>query len=582
MSILEADPLVARRQEIHLASETSLRRRKAASALVAWGCGIATVLAIVPLVVVLVYTIHRGISAWSVGFFTHLPTPAGIPGGGISNAIVGSVIVIGMAAIMGIPFGVLVGFHLARTETRFASILRYSAEVFTGIPSIAIGIFAYALIVVPLGHFSALSASVALAVLMVPVVARATEASVRTVPEELVEGGMALGGREGTVARRVTFPVALPGILTGALLALSRALGESAPAPLHGDRESGVLYVAHAADSGLAAGGVYRWPATVSRPPEDRVGDRPVPGHRGAHAQHRGPDRRRAAPREDEMTDGATTADGYEPVTAADIEDIAVNTPVAMDLERVSVSFQGVPAVTDVTMQIQANQVTSLIGPSGSGKTTLLRTLNRLHDATRGAQVSGSIRHGSMDLYGPGTDPVLVRARIGMVFQRPNVFPTMSIYDNVVSGLRFAGVRRKELLNEAAESGLIAAALWDEVRHRLRKPATSLSGGQQQRLCIARALAVEPDVLLMDEPTSSLDPSATKRIEELLSELVDRVTIVIVTHNMQQAHRVSTQCAFLLGGDDGAGHLIESGPTNVLFDSPSDERTADYVAGRFG
>ena len=247
-----------------------------------------------------------------------------------------------------------------------------------------------------------------------------------------------------------------------------------------------------------------------------------------------------------------------------------------------SVSFHGVPAVTDVTMQIQANQVTSLIGPSGSGKTTLLRTLNRLHDATRGAQVSGSIRHGSMDLYGPGTDPVLVRARIGMVFQRPNVFPTMSIYDNVVSGLRFAGVRRKELLNEAAESGLIAAALWDEVRHRLRKPATSLSGGQQQRLCIARALAVEPDVLLMDEPTSSLDPSATKRIEELLSELVDRVTIVIVTHNMQQAHRVSTQCAFLLGGDDGAGHLIESGPTNVLFDSPSDERTADYVAGRFG
>jgi phosphate transport system ATP-binding protein len=282
------------------------------------------------------------------------------------------------------------------------------------------------------------------------------------------------------------------------------------------------------------------------------------------------------------MTDGATTADGYDPVTAAELEDIAVETPVALHLEHVGVSFHGVPAVTNVTMQIHANRVTSLIGPSGSGKTTLLRTMNRLHDATRGAQVSGAIRHGSMDLYGPGTDPVLVRARIGMVFQRPNVFPTMSIYDNVVSGLRFAGIRRKGLLDEAAESGLIAAALWDEVRHRLRKPATSLSGGQQQRLCIARALAVEPDVLLMDEPTSSLDPSATKRIEELLTELVDRVTIVIVTHNMQQAHRVSSQCAFLLGGEDGAGQLIEAGGTSVLFDSPRDERTADYVAGRFG
>ncbi len=254
----------------------------------------------------------------------------------------------------------------------------------------------------------------------------------------------------------------------------------------------------------------------------------------------------------------------------------------ALELDHVSVSFRGSPAVSDVTMSIPANQVTALIGPSGAGKTTLLRAMNRLHDATRGAEVTGAIRHEGVDLYGPGSDPVLVRTRIGMVFQRPNVFPTMSIQENVVSGLRFAGIRRKSLLNEAAESALISAALWDEVRHRLRKPATSLSGGQQQRLCIARALAVEPDVLLMDEPTSSLDPSATKRIEELLSELVDRVTIVIVTHNMQQAHRVSDHCAFLLGDEDGAGHLVEMGPASVIFGSPTDDRTADYVAGRFG
>ncbi len=290
------------------------------------------------------------------------------------------------------------------------------------------------------------------------------------------------------------------------------------------------------------------------------------------------------------MTDGSTggTVNRHnEPVdmeAPGDIRTGPITTPAqaSLELDDVSVSFRGTVAVRDITMTVPANHVTALIGPSGAGKTTLLRAMNRLHDATRGAKVSGSIRHDGMDLYGPGSDPVLVRTRIGMVFQRPNVFPTMSILDNVVSGLRFAGIRRKSMLNEAAESALISAALWDEVRHRLRKPATSLSGGQQQRLCIARALAVEPDVLLMDEPTSSLDPSATKRIEELLSELVERVTIVIVTHNMQQAHRVSDLCAFLLGDEDGAGRLIEMGPTSAVFDSPSDERTADYVAGRFG
>jgi phosphate transport system ATP-binding protein len=281
------------------------------------------------------------------------------------------------------------------------------------------------------------------------------------------------------------------------------------------------------------------------------------------------------------MTDGSTTADMTAPEDER-AETTVVDTAAALELEGVGVTFRGVPAVSDVTMSVPANRITALIGPSGAGKTTLLRALNRLHDATRGAKVTGSIRHDGVDLYGPGSDPVLVRTRIGMVFQRPNVFPTMSIYENVVSGLRFAGIRKKALLKEAAESALIAAALWDEVRHRLRKPATSLSGGQQQRLCIARALAVEPDVLLMDEPTSSLDPSATKRIEELLSELVDRVTIVIVTHNMQQAHRVSDYCAFLLGGEDGAGRLVEAGPADVIFGSPTDERTADYVAGRFG
>ncbi len=254
----------------------------------------------------------------------------------------------------------------------------------------------------------------------------------------------------------------------------------------------------------------------------------------------------------------------------------------AMKLHEVSVAFSGKLAVRDVSFDVPMNQVTAIIGPSGSGKTTLLRTLNRLHDLTRDAVVTGEIKLGNIDVYGPTMRPMLLRSRVGMVFQRPNPFPTMSIYDNVTSGLRFNGVRRKSLLDEAAESALIAAALWDSVRDRLRAHASTLSGGEQQRLCIARALAVEPEVLLMDEPTSSLDPSATKRIEELIGELKDRVAVVIVTHNMQQATRVSDHCVFLLMGEDKAGELIEVGPTTKLFSDPSDPRTEDYVNGRFG
>ncbi len=255
---------------------------------------------------------------------------------------------------------------------------------------------------------------------------------------------------------------------------------------------------------------------------------------------------------------------------------------VVMTLRDVAVTFSGRTAVRDVTFDVQAGEVTALIGPSGSGKTTVLRALNRMHDSERTAKVTGSIHLGDLDVYGPGTDPNLLRGRVGMVFQRPNPFPTMSIYDNAVAGLRFNGVRKKALLDEAAESALIAAALWDSVKDRLKASGGTLSGGEQQRLCIARALAVEPDVLLMDEPTSALDPIATKRIEELVGELKDRVTIVIVTHNMQQAMRVSDRCAFLLMGDDKAGELIEFGPTARLFSEPSDPRTLDYVNGRFG
>jgi phosphate transport system ATP-binding protein len=256
--------------------------------------------------------------------------------------------------------------------------------------------------------------------------------------------------------------------------------------------------------------------------------------------------------------------------------------PISMRFEDVSVTFHGRTAIRDVAFDVPKNKVTSLIGPSGSGKTTLLRAINRLHDLTKGAVVSGSIRLGDTDIYKGGIPATLLRTRVGMVFQRPNPFPTMSIYDNVVSGLRFNGIRKKSVLEEAAESALIAAALWDSVSNRLKAHASTLSGGEQQRLCIARALAVEPEVLLMDEPTSSLDPISMRLIEELVGELKSRVTIVIVTHNMQQAARVSDLCAFFLMGNDRAGEQIEVAPTKKLFSEPDDPRTLDYIQGRFG
>lgn len=229
----------------------------------------------------------------------------------------------------------------------------------------------------------------------------------------------------------------------------------------------------------------------------------------------------------------------------------------------------------DIDMDIEENSITAIIGPSGCGKTTLIRCINRMHEVIPGARVEGSVLLNGLDVY--KEDPVKVRERIGMVFQRPNPFPTMSVLENAVAGLKLKGVRNKKLLAEKAEEVLKAVGLWDEVKNELNKPGTSLSGGQQQRLCIARALAVEPEVLLMDEPASALDPVSTMRLEDLIYELKKRYTIVIVTHNMQQAARVSDYTAFLYMGE-----LIEYGDTKELFERPKNDLTERYISGRFG
>ena len=239
--------------------------------------------------------------------------------------------------------------------------------------------------------------------------------------------------------------------------------------------------------------------------------------------------------------------------------------------------FGSLQALRDVNMVAEPQAVTAIIGPSGCGKSTFIRCLNRMHEEVRGARVSGKVLFDGQDIYAPDVDPVEIRRRIGMVFQRPNPFPTMSVLDNAVAGLRLAGHSSRTELRGRGQMALQAAGLWDEVKDRLDEPGAKLSGGQQQRLCIARALAVQPEVLLMDEPASALDPASTLRIEELIEELKSEYTVIIVTHNMQQAARVADWTMFMLFGE-----VVEYGPTDKIFTTPDDKRTEDYVTGRFG
>ncbi len=246
-------------------------------------------------------------------------------------------------------------------------------------------------------------------------------------------------------------------------------------------------------------------------------------------------------------------------------------------VEKLNAWFGKNQALHEISMKVAENSIAAIIGPSGCGKSTFVRCLNRMHEEVIGASSQGTVLLDGEDIYAPGVDPVLVRRRMGMIFQKPNPFPTMSIKENVVAGLLLERRMRKSEQEEVAEKYLRLAALWEEVKDKLEKPGISLSGGQQQRLCIARALAVEPEVLLADEPASALDPVSTSKVEELFLDLKEKYTIIVVTHNMQQAARISDKTAFFL-----SGRLIEYGETGMIFTNPSDKRTEDYITGRFG
>jgi phosphate transport system ATP-binding protein len=248
-----------------------------------------------------------------------------------------------------------------------------------------------------------------------------------------------------------------------------------------------------------------------------------------------------------------------------------------LEAKGLKAGFGRLEVLKNVNLQIPERSITAIMGPSGCGKTTFIRCLNRIHELTPGATVEGEVILDGVNIYSPNVDPVAIRRRIGMVFQKPNPFPTMSIHDNVLAGLKLNGVKDKKILNEVAERSLRMAFLWDEVKDYLKKPGTALSGGQQQRLCIARALAVEPEVILMDEPCSALDPVATAKIEESIVALKQNYTMVIVTHNMQQAARVSDFTAFMY-----LGQLVEYGDTSTVFENPKNELTEKYITGKFG
>jgi phosphate transport system ATP-binding protein len=276
------------------------------------------------------------------------------------------------------------------------------------------------------------------------------------------------------------------------------------------------------------------------------------------------------------MTDAATLR---MPVREPDAAHAAEFSSSILRIESLSAYFGDTQAVREVSLDVIAHEVTAIIGPSGCGKSTLLRCLNRMHESAPTARVEGHVHFHDQDIYADGVDPIALRRHIGMVFQRPTPFPTMSIRDNVAAGLRVQPGRRlsRAELDGAVERALRQAALWDEVKDRLRASAIGLSGGQQQRLCIARALATGPEILLLDEPTASLDPLSTQKVEELVYELRQSMTVIIVTHNLQQAARVSDQTVFML-----AGRMVETAPTRVMFTAPSDERTEAYITGRFG
>ena len=518
---------------------------------------LATVLVILPLLAILFYLLYKGASSLNLAFFTHIPSPVGEAGGGMANSIVGSGIILLLASLMGVPIGIAAGVYLAEfgRGRALATAVRFTADVLNGVPSIVMGISIYSLIVVEQKHFSALAGGVALAIMMVPTITRTTEEMLATVPHAIREAALGLGVPKWRTVISVSLRTASPGIITGCMLAFARVAEETATTLLLPP---------------LAANRARTGRRQRRSPFVDLHRCHLPPRHRWSAASGMG---RFACP--DSFDHGVGHAGPHlcQPRRTQRSQLVGVGILV----EDLNAWYGSNHTLQDINLHIPANHATALIGPSGCGKSTFVRCLNRMHETNPIARATGVVKMGEVDIY-KDASPVEIRRRVGMVFQRPNPFPTMSIYDNVVSGLKLNGFRNRRILDETCERSLKQAALWEEVKDDLKKKSgASLSGGQQQRMCIARALAVDPEVLLMDEPASALDPVSTSKIEDLIFQLKSQYTIVIVTHNMQQAARVAENTGFFLNGK-----MVEFDSTHKIFTNPKDKRTEDYITGRFG
>jgi len=560
----------------------------------------AFVCTLIPLGFVLFTVISKGASAISWQFLTNGTIPGNtLPLGvdGMGAAVIGTLEITGFAALMAIPLGVLGAIYINEYggNRPLARVIAFMADVMTGVPSIVMGLFIYTIWVLHFGY-SGLAGAFALGCLMLPVVIRSSYEMLKLVPDSLREGSYALGATKARVTLTVVLPTAISGIVSGALLAIARAAGETAPLLF-------TILTVEATNTDLFSG-----PNTAL---STQIFVNAQSPYVGAEARAWGAALTLIAIAFILMVVARTVTAIFAPIRAlgnsmeqpeqkliphvelpelpeSAVRDEVPSTPgtTIFDTKSVSIYYGSFRAVTDVSLSIYQNEITAFIGPSGCGKTTVLRTLNRMNDLIPSARVEGDVHYRGASLYAPAVSATAVRRRIGMVFQKPNPFPK-SIFDNVAYGPRINGEHNKGRLTEIVERSLRQAALWDEVKDRLNKSGLSLSGGQAQRLCIARTLAVEPDVVLMDEPCSALDPIATGKIEDLMHEIKSRYTIVIVTHNMQQATRVSDRTAFYSvlrdeKSDVRTGVLVEYDRTEKIFHDPRDERTQAYVTGRVG
>ncbi len=535
-------------------------RRRVADSIATKLCLAAAVFGLAWLVAILAVLIYEGVKGLSPAVFTQM-TPAPGSSGGLLNAIFGSLLMTVLGVVVGAPLGLLAGTWLAEygNNSKLATVIRFINDILLSAPSIVIGLFVYEVIVARQKHFSAWSGAAALAILVIPVVLRTTEDMLRLVPGSLREAATALGLPRSYVVRRVSYRAAKAGLVTGVLLAVARVLGRDGPAALHraqqsifqrrrqradGEPAGRHLPVCALAIQGLAAAG--------------------VDGRASHHRRRAVPVDRRARARRAE----------YKGMNVASI--VNAELPTKLSVQDLDFFYGDHHALKNISMPLRTNRVTAFIGPSGCGKSTLLRVLNRMYDLYPHQRAEGEVLLDGENILDPRVDVNLLRSRVGMVFQKPTPFP-MTIYENIAFGVRLYEKLSRSELDGRVELALRGAALWNEVKDKLQSSGLGLSGGQQQRLCIARSVAVQPDVILFDEPCSALDPISTAKIEELMDELATQYTIAIVTHNMQQAVRVSDYTAFMY-----LGELIEFAETDAVFTTPKEKRTQDYITGRFG